>query len=331
MAAYKQFNSQDIIVSPLEVNKGFTFAGDALTGSDVGIDRFIGRSGDFLNTQTTTGKISASLQYEVLIYDSIKQLYYSNYISGSYGEISQGNTASFNTDSTITGPVYQTSYYNYEQTTLNPSKLFPTSSEESIGVISIPSKIFGDYVQPNSFELISPVSGTIRDDGEGRLNLEFNNNIFHVGNIIYQHGLAIITTTNLDLGIIDSSATSASFYGTSIYGIDIYGGISQISDINFFLTSTNITCSFSSSYTIYETQYKCTIGESEFNYTLNPTVLSGSEGDLYNQFTGSYFDPYLTTVGMYNKNYELLAVGKLAKPLPTSRTTDTTILINIDR
>jgi len=193
MAAYKQFNSQDIIVSPLEVNKGFTFAGDALTGSNVGIDRFLGRPGDFLDTQTTTGQISSSYQYEVLVYDSIKQLYYSNYISGSYGEISQANTASFNIDGTITGPKYQTSYYNYEQTSLNPSKFFPTSSGESIGVISIPSKLFGDYIQPNSFELISPVSGTIRDDGEGRLNLEFNNNYFHIGNIVYQHGIIILT------------------------------------------------------------------------------------------------------------------------------------------
>ena len=34
---------------------------------------------------------------------------------------------------------------------------------------------------------------------------------------------------------------------------------------------------------------------------------------------------------MYNEQYELLAVGKLAQPLPSSRTTDTTILVNIDR
>ena len=34
---------------------------------------------------------------------------------------------------------------------------------------------------------------------------------------------------------------------------------------------------------------------------------------------------------MYNEQNELLAVGKLAQPLPTSQTTDTTILINIDR
>ena len=99
------------------------------------------------------------------------------------------------------------------------------------------------------------------------------------------------------------------------------------------LTTSNITCSFSSSFTIYETQYKCTVGESEFNYSLNPTTISGSsnDGTVYNYVTSSFFSPYVTTVGMYNNNNELLAVGKLAQPLPTSRTTDTTILVNIDR
>ena len=51
----------------------------------------------------------------------------------------------------------------------------------------------------------------------------------------------------------------------------------------------------------------------------------------YDFATGSYFSPYVTTIGMYNEQYELLAVGKLAQPLPTSQTTDTTILVNIDR
>ena len=51
----------------------------------------------------------------------------------------------------------------------------------------------------------------------------------------------------------------------------------------------------------------------------------------YDFATGSYFSPYVTTVGMYNDDHELLAVGKLSQPLPTSQTTDTTILVNIDR
>jgi len=82
---------------------------------------------------------------------------------------------------------------------------------------------------------------------------------------------------------------------------------------------------------MYETQYKCTIGESEYNYTQNPTALSGSNGNPYGFVTSSFFSPYVTTVGLYNDAYELLAVGKLGKPLPTSNLTDTTILVNIDR
>ena len=98
-----------------------------------------------------------------------------------------------------------------------------------------------------------------------------------------------------------------------------------------FVTGSNVTCSFSSSYELFETQYKCTIGADEFNYSLNPSLISGSEGQIYDFATGSYFAAYVTTVGLYDESHNLLAVAKLAKPLPTSRTTDTTILINFDK
>ena len=59
-------------------------------------------------------------------------------------------------------------------------------------------------------------------------------------------------------------------------------------------------------------------------------VISGSS--TYKDFvTGSDFSPYVTTVGLYDEEQNLLAVAKLGQPLPTSQTTDTTILINIDR
>ena len=45
MGAYKQFLSFDVVITPFEVNKGFTFqGGDALTGSSVGIDRYLGKN-----------------------------------------------------------------------------------------------------------------------------------------------------------------------------------------------------------------------------------------------------------------------------------------------
>ena len=190
MAAFKTFNSQDVIISPLKVSKNFRFEGaSALTASNVGIDRFLGINGNFLTTQSLTGQVTQ--EYQVTIYNSAKQLYYTNYLSGSFGDVSNAVTASFNPDGTITPPsgtsqTYNTIYYNFDETTLNPQKIFST---ESIGVISIPTKLYGNNIEPNSFRLVSPVSGTLYDDGEGRIKL--NNN--YVGNIIYEHGIIVIT------------------------------------------------------------------------------------------------------------------------------------------
>lgn len=216
MSTFKKFKSENIIISPLEVNRGFTFQnGDALTGSDVQIDRFLGTDGNFLDTQSETGQIVGDTQYSVLIYDSIKQLYYTNYLSGSDGYVSDSSaTSSFATgiydtssygfssygissEEGATGSenlneFYRTIYYNYEQTTLKPEKYF---QRESIGVISIPSKLYGDTIEPGSIVIESATSGTLYDDGEGRLYStgESGTGNFYVGNIIYEHGVIAIT------------------------------------------------------------------------------------------------------------------------------------------
>ena len=67
-------------------------------------------------------------------------------------------------------------------------------------------------------------------------------------------------------------------------------------------------------------------------FSQNPTIISGSSnsGIIYDFATGSYFTPYVTTIGMYNNAKELVAVGKLAQPLPISQVTDTSIIVNLD-
>ena len=353
MSAYKQFNAQDLIVSPLEVNKGFYFkGGDILTGSEVGINRFTGSNGDYLiSGSQLSGTISGSQVPSVLIYDSIKQLYYSNYLTGSAGFTSNAITSSIllganEAGNTLIGEIQQTNYYNYEQTTLWPNKTLPTSS---IGVISIPTKLFGDYIQPSSF-FLEGISGSIKDDGEGRLlwqhpNTPSSSYEYMNGNIIYQHGIITLFDSETE-----GNATE-SFYGTASYGTSKYGltRVPRIDFIESFVSSSNVTMSFSSSYKLFETQYQCTINENEFNYTLNPSAITGSTipkvfsgsninfentaslGVPLGFVTSSFFEPYITTVGLYDEDFQLLAVGKLSQPLQSSPTTDTTILVNIDR
>ena len=112
MSAFKQFNARDVAITPFKTNKSFTFTGASeLTGSGVGIDRFIGVNSsptDNISSESTTGQISTIPQR--LVYDSIKQLYYSNFLLDASG--SNPITASFNYDGTITGPIATTNYYN---------------------------------------------------------------------------------------------------------------------------------------------------------------------------------------------------------------------------
>ena len=360
MSAYKTLNSQDLIVSPFEVNKNFYFVGgEALTGSDVGIARYLGRSGNYLESGSLmTGTIPSYQIPTVLVYESIRQLYYGNYVSGSGGFTGDAVTSSIVLGSDENGnrrigPIQSTNFYDYPQTTLWANRDFPTASAATasvpIGVISIPSKLYGDYIQPQSFLIEHNESGSIGDDGEGRLyyNYKNENNIpvqFMAGNIIYEHGIVTLFDAKL------VGANSNNFYGSASYGQDVYGldTIETEFFIDAFINSNQVTMSFSSSYKLFETQYQITINEDEFNYSLNPTIITGStfqvnltqrEPSLTSSYygkpldfaTGSYFEPYITTVGLYDNNFNLLAVGKLGKPLQASSVTDTTILVNIDR
>ena len=320
MGAFKQLLASDIIVTPFEVNKGFTFEGAAMmTASDAGIDRFLGQNitGSFSTSEALTGEITS--EYKRLVYNSVKELYYSNLLTtASLAYIVPGLDSS---GDVLTGPASSAGRYeNYLQTTLNVERFFPTGSNEIVGIISIPSKLYGDKIKPGSF-VFTAESGSVYDDGNGSLFFSLDNG--YAGNIIYQHGLIILTR--------DNTSTGGSLYGSGTYGTGTYAGDAN-PFIENFINSANATCSFSSSFDLFETQYKCTIDTSEFNFSLNPSLISGStEGTVYDFVTGSYFNPYITTVGLYNENQDLIAVGKLAKPLPSNNTTDLTILINLDR
>ena len=69
---------------------------------------------------------------------------------------------------------------------------------------------------------------------------------------------------------------------------------------------------------------------SEFNYTENPTFISGSTGEvIYADFINNP-QTYITTVGMYNDSNELLAVAKLSRPLIKDFTKETLVRVKLD-
>ena len=236
-----------------------------------------------------------------LVYNSIKHLFYSNYLSGSEKNVSPVSNPIVNPDGTLTGNFYTPNYENNIQSIDDNRLLFPTESGAEIKVVSVPGHLIGEGIRPGSY---SDSLGRF-DDGQGNVFVAQSSPLppIFLGNIFYEAGIVTnYTATGLALPFLNSE--------------------------------------FESTVTIYETQYKCTIRANEYNYSLNPSLLTtyGEDAILtsgnatYQDFvTGSDFSPYVTTVGLYDDDQNLIAVAKLAQPLPTSQTTDTTILINIDR
>jgi len=69
---------------------------------------------------------------------------------------------------------------------------------------------------------------------------------------------------------------------------------------------------------------------SQFNYSENPSFISGSTGEvIYSSFVNNP-QTYITTVGLYNDNSELLAVAKLSKPLKKDFTKEALIRVKLD-
>ena len=160
---------------------------------------------------------------------------------------------------------------------------------------------------------------------------------------------------------ISGSLEATYFYSNGVYGNTLYGESSSITtyqftidDIHQVITNPDITLNMSSSYTLYETQYKCTVEETEFNVSQNTTLLRNNpreiqlenqgepsvtviknekdeDGTLKSFATSSFFNPYVTTVGLYNDAYELLAVAKLSQPLPTSHFNNMNIIVKMDQ
>jgi len=332
MGAFKSLTSQDVIITPLVTHKSFTFNGNSQWDA-ADIKKYIGANIPYDNEQNIELNGITIADYQDItftqVYSTIRQLYYSNQALNPEGKTIQtdmnGNIIAGGATLNV-----HSRFDNFLDTTLYQPRLFRSESRfnsngtisvdsTSMYVISIPSTLYGDYINPTSFSCANIATDnygtiTVQDNGEGGLvitNGAFAGQI--IGIINYAHGIIVFPDLVFD---------------ESVFG--------------WWFISMNL--SFQSSKVIYETQYKCTLRESEFNYTLNPSIFStngytspmnsstiDTSGRAWDFVTGSSFSPYITSVGLYDDDQQLLAVAKLSQPIPTSRTTDMTVVVNLDR
>lgn len=148
---------------------------------------------------------------------------------------------------------------------------------------------------------------------------------WYAGLIFYQAGIAVLTgsifggllTTPPDMEAINNDTIDTFL---KEYTVD------QISE-GFFHRIANIQ--FNNTTELNSTVYFCRVNHNEFNYSSNPTYLESSRIRVKTQATD---DPvaYITTVGLYNDNNELLAVAKLSEALKKTSSTEFTIRARLD-
>ena len=186
-----------------------------------------------------------------------------------------------------------------------------------------------------------------------------------VGNIYYSQGMATITdptklaalygpTTGSNHNISKNSAGSEKKVWGSTFFFDSVnkstGNAHPENVIRPIENSMNHVVRFQGTLPLYENEYQCTVDEQEYNYTTNisqrkipnencqelklfdkssqRSYLSGSCPVTSSEGFGTR--PYITTIGLYNENYELLMVGKLGQPVRISDETDTTFIMRWD-
>ena len=76
--------------------------------------------------------------------------------------------------------------------------------------------------------------------------------------------------------------------------------------------------------------YFCEIRAGEFNHSQNPSFVTGTNAELVNSSFISEPNTYITSVGLYNNNNELLAVAKLSKPFRKDSNTEALIKVRLD-
>ena len=76
--------------------------------------------------------------------------------------------------------------------------------------------------------------------------------------------------------------------------------------------------------------YFCRANHNEFNYSSNPTYLNGSKIQVKGNDITAPPKAYVTTVGLYSADNELLAVAKLSEPLRKDPTNELTLRVRLD-
>ena len=230
-----------------------------------------------------------------------------------------GSIRKFDKDGNLTsGPYHEDVFF------LNFSRLL-TKDEIKKGTFSM-TFMTGAYATPDTHQVTISDTGadtsykTNSPAGEYGLLKDGSAN---VGLLYYQAGIAVLTASVMESAVsgfkfdVSGGGVSSSFSGKTI----------QQTANGFRHHLRNI--SFNNTTELNSTIYFCRVNHNEFNYSSNPTYTSGSRIVTKNNTSDNPVS-YITSVGLYSSDNELLAVAKLSEPLKKDPTNEMILRVRLD-
>jgi hypothetical protein len=191
---------------------------------------------------------------------------------------------------------------------LNYSRLL-TKDEIKKGsyTLELTAQTLYDAGAQNSYKINSPAGeyGLLYTASDGGGDVQ--------GHIYYQAGIAVITASVGNFG-----AEALNFTGT----LSISGSADKIREVW-------VDNSFNNTTELNSTIYFCRLNPNEFNYSSNPTYVKDSRVTVKN-ISSDQPVSYITTIGLYSADNELLAVAKLSEPIKKTDSNALTLRVRMD-
>jgi hypothetical protein len=178
--------------------------------------------------------------------------------------------------------------------------------------------------QGNAGRVHNVVSGSITTG----VHKDGSDNPIYYGLSYPDMGMIVLNADMLDANVGFNTCTSSDDNGNNAF--KLFAAISGGGQIAAGGGEEDSGFLARNSETVTSTFYFCRVKNAEYNFSNNPTFVTGGLGEFAQpQFIG---DPkvYVTTVGLYNDRQELLAVAKTSRPILKSFTNEVTMRVKLD-
>jgi hypothetical protein len=258
------------------------------------------------------------------------------HILGS-GSVGDPNTVGQNVNDTPTRAIYS-QYRNLLLPPTDPVFSFGGDEPESIFVINIARARFRQKIDPGNWTLRFSSTFEVTDDSGAADNPEIgaSGRIFNIRS--GSQGVLNTANTNVyglfypDAGIMvfDGDKFDAGLDGAPNLAFGTGNTLAGNAQVVYRAISGSRYFAARSEEKVNSTHYFVRITNRQFNFTNNPTFITGSNGDFVHPQMLSNPSVYVTTVGMYDNLNRLLAVAKLSQPLLKTFNREVLIKVKLD-